>query len=105
MSDACRHKKHHERDFAIAGDCQHCDNYLEAHCAFPYDILSIYDEIRHIGRKHLRAPVRRRMARSPTILTMPSSAASNAGQSCRSSVVAEVTCDVAHDNVQVSVVS
>lgn len=69
MSDACRHKKHGERDMAIAGDCHHCDDHVEAHAAFPYHVLSICDEIRHIGRQRLRARGRRRVARSPTILT------------------------------------
>lgn len=89
-------------------DCGGCDNSLEAHstlaCAI-FDTSSIHSKKQHIVRNRLRTRVRRSVARSPTIQTMPSSAASNAGQSCRSSVVAEVICDEAHENVQVSVVS
>ena len=103
MSDACRHKKHHERDIAIAGDVIIVSR--RALLTYSYDNFSIHQKKHHIVRNRLRTRVRRSVARSPTIQTMPSSAASSAGQSCRSSVVAEVICDEAHINVQVSVVS
>lgn len=53
-------------------------------------------------RTRLQTRMRRHVARSLTILTILSSAASDAGQSCRLFVVAEVICDVARDYVQAS---
>jgi hypothetical protein len=65
-------------------------------------VLRLQQEPHHTVRTRLRTPTQRHVARSQPISTMLSSAAFAAGQSCRSSLVAEVICDVARDCVQAS---